>query len=153
MGRPLFRDLPAATIIKRLTDGQVPYPIPFSDAPWGVPLAEVALRALEMDPEKRWPDVESMALRIERIADEHLATAPQVGVIGVGGGRESISDAVTARALSISDDVTTPWQRHNSSLSAMVTPIHMPALTDQALPSTPVPAVKIEGDLPLDAIR
>src|SRR5262249_38902650 len=143
MGRPLFRDLPAATIVARVTEGQIPYPIPFSDSPWGVLLADIALRALELDPNKRWSDVANIIARILRVADGHLATAEEVAALVTGGGRDSLSDAVTARATSaaraasISDDVTAPWPRSNSSLAAMITPIYTPAVGDEARKSAP----------------
>src|SRR5262249_20815360 len=46
--------------------------------PWAVPLVDVAARALETAPEKRFPTATAMVTELRRIAGERLATADRV---------------------------------------------------------------------------
>jgi serine/threonine-protein kinase len=141
MGTRLFRDLGRDAIITRLVGGKVPYPVPFSDAPWGVPLADVALRALEVEPSARWPHVGAMGAQIENLVGKHVATSSELAALvrGIAGGapRESFSDAVTMRREPSAAELgtlrqtfpdeaaTTRWQRL-SSLPAVSKPAEDP---------------------------
>jgi eukaryotic-like serine/threonine-protein kinase len=83
-GKPLFRNWPLEAIVTQLIGRKVPYPIPFGDALWGVPLADVAMRALSVDPAERWAHVGALGAQIETIARGHLATSDEIAALVAG---------------------------------------------------------------------
>ena len=104
-GKPLFRNWPLDAIVTQLIGRKVPYPIPFGDALWGVPLADVAMRALLVDPSERWAHVGALGAQVETIARGHLASSDEIAALVAGfaagmGGRGSMT--------SISDMETIP---------------------------------------------
>ena len=90
-GKPLFRNWPLEAIVTQLIGRKVPYPIPFGDALWGVPLADVAMRALSVDPGERWAHVGALGAQIENVARGHLASSDEIAalVAGFAAGRGS----------------------------------------------------------------
>jgi eukaryotic-like serine/threonine-protein kinase len=99
-GKPLFRNWPLDAIVTQLIGRKVPYPIPFGDALWGVPLADVAMRALSVDPAERWAHVGALGAQIENIARGHLASSDEIAALvagfAAGRGHSSAPPAVTA---------------------------------------------------------
>lgn len=83
-GKPLFRNWPLDAIVTQLIGRKVPYPIPFGDALWGVPLADVAMRALLVDPAERWNHVGALGAQIETIARGHLASSDEIAALVAG---------------------------------------------------------------------
>jgi serine/threonine-protein kinase len=83
-GKPLFRNWPLDAIVTQLIGRKVPYPIPFGDALWGVPLADVAMRALVVDPAERWAHVGALGAQVENIARGHLASSDEIAALVAG---------------------------------------------------------------------
>jgi serine/threonine-protein kinase len=101
-GKTLFRNWPLDAIVTQLIGRKVPYPIPFGDALWGVPLADVAMRALLVDPAERWAHVGALGAQVETIARGHLASSDEIAALVAGfaagmgrGSMTSISDVET----------------------------------------------------------
>jgi serine/threonine protein kinase len=63
----------AGALLLQALDG-----VNFADAPWAVPLADVAAHALDAAPEKRFPTATAMVTELRRIAGDRLATASDV---------------------------------------------------------------------------
>jgi serine/threonine-protein kinase len=101
-GKPLFRNWPLDAIVTQLIGRKVPYPIPLGDALWGVPLADVAMRALSVDPAERWAHVGALGSQVETVARGHLASSDEIAALVAGfaagkgrGSMTSISDVET----------------------------------------------------------
>jgi serine/threonine protein kinase len=78
-GRPLVADdASLETVLERLQSGEIPPCNIPNDAPWAAPLVDVAARALEAAPEKRFPTATAMVTELRRIAGTSLATTAQV---------------------------------------------------------------------------
>jgi len=96
MGEPLFRDRSADAIVTRLIGNKIPYPVPSSDAPWAVPLSDVALAALSVEPLARFAHVGALGAQIEKIARGKLASAQDLAALVAAsfgrGSRDSIAD-------------------------------------------------------------
>jgi hypothetical protein len=85
-------------VVTRLVGGKVVQPsVVGEDAAWSGALADVAMRALSVDPGDRWEDVGVMKDQVETIADGHVAKSSEVVglVMGFVVSRDSISDEVT----------------------------------------------------------
>jgi hypothetical protein len=68
--------------------------------PWAVPLVDVAARALEAAPEKRFPTATAMVTEFRRIAGERLATTDQVAafVVAAAGPKIAARRAVVCQS-------------------------------------------------------
>jgi serine/threonine-protein kinase len=137
-GKPLFRNWPLDAIVTQLIGRKVPYPIPFGDALWGVPLADVAMRALSVDPAERWAHVGALGAQVETIARGHLASSDEIAALvagfAAGMGRGSIT--------SISDVETLPPP---PPAAATVTSLSPTASTIQSPSEPPEAAVPDEA--------
>ncbi len=102
-GKPLFRDVPVDDVVTQLVGGKVQPPAPRSDAPWSVELADVAMRALAVDPSDRWEHVGIMGADIETIAMGHIAKSSELIALVTGRevSRDSMSDEVTMPLASV----------------------------------------------------
>jgi len=128
-GKPLFRNWPLDAIVTQLIGRKVPYPIPFGDALWGVPLADVAMRALAVDPGERWPHIGALGAQVENIARGHLASSDEIAalVAGFAAGRgSSIPPAVVVAVP------PAPAPNAVTSLSPTAAPI--PSASEPELP-------------------
>src|SRR6266478_586463 len=79
-----FHDLSPDAIVSQLLGGKVPRPTPFVAVPWVVPLAEVAMRALAVDPNARWDGIDALRTQIENIARPHLASSDELAALVTG---------------------------------------------------------------------
>jgi len=131
-GKPLFRNWPLDAIVTQLIGRKVPYPIPFGDALWGVPLADVAMRALVVDPAERWNHVGALGAQVETIARGHLASSDEIAALvagfAAGKGRSAIA--------SLSDVATIPPPAPSqvTSLSPTASSIQSPPVHESAMP-------------------
>ena len=128
-GKTLFRNWPLDAIVTQLIGRKVPYPIPFGDALWGVPLADVAMRALLVDPTERWNQVGALGAQIETIARGHLASPDEIAALVAGfaagkgrGSMTSLSDATTVPPPA--PDAITSLAPTASSIQSL--PVHEP---------------------------
>jgi serine/threonine-protein kinase len=142
-GKPLFRNWPLDAIVTQLIGRKVPYPIPFGDALWGVPLADVAMRALLVDPAERWNHVGALGAQIETIARGHLASSDEIAALvagfAAGKGRGSMT--------SISDVPTLPPPPPPSHAESQVVTSLSP--TASSIQSPPVHESVAQVELPL----
>ena len=76
-----FRGLPSAIITAWVIDGKVPDPVHPDDAAWVVALAQVATRALAVNPADRWETVGVMGAEIEYVAVDHIASSGEVAAL------------------------------------------------------------------------
>jgi len=77
-GRPLYPEGDAGAIVASIERGATEKAVVPSSAPWALPLADVAARALASTPEKRFPTTASMVTELRRIAGPKLASAVDV---------------------------------------------------------------------------
>jgi serine/threonine-protein kinase len=77
-GRPLYPEGDAGAIVASIERGATERAAVTSSAPWALPLADVAARALAAAPEKRFPTTASMVTELRRIAGSKLASAVDV---------------------------------------------------------------------------
>jgi serine/threonine-protein kinase len=77
-GRPLYPEGDAGAIVASIERGAAEKAVVASSAPWALPLADVAARALASAPEKRFPTTASMVTELRRIAGPKLASAVDV---------------------------------------------------------------------------
>jgi hypothetical protein len=77
-GRPLFPHDDVDAILARAKRDTVARPVATKQAPWALPLVEVAERALASAPDKRFPTASSMLTELRKIAGPKLATAEEV---------------------------------------------------------------------------
>jgi hypothetical protein len=140
-GKPLFRNWPLDAIVTQLIGRKVPYPIPFGDALWGVPLADVAMRALLVDPAERWPHVGALGAQVETIARGHLASSDEIAALvagfAAGKGRPSTTSADVA---TIPPPAAVPAPSSVTSLSPTVNSIQSPPQTAEPVAPIEVPA-------------
>ncbi len=141
-GKPLFRNWPLDAIVTQLIGRKVPYPIPFGDALWGVPLADVAMRALLVDPAERWPHVGALGAQVETIARGHLASSDEIAalVAGFAAGKGRPTTTSTSDAATIPPPAAVPAPAPVTSLSPTVNSIQSPPQTAEpvALSVAPV---------------
>jgi hypothetical protein len=135
-GKPLFRNWPLDAIVTQLIGRKVPYPIPFGDALWGVPLADVAMRALVVDPAERWPHVGALGAQVENIARGHLASSDEIAALiagfAAGRGQSSVPAAPEIAppppsAPSIVTSLSPTASSIQSPESQSMEPVEMPA--------------------------
>ncbi|HEY3593100.1 MAG TPA: hypothetical protein VGL13_04480, partial [Polyangiaceae bacterium] len=105
MGEPLFRDRSPDAIVTRLIGGKVPYPVPSSDAPWAVPLSDVALGALAVEPKARCAHVGALGAQIEKTARGKLASPQELAALvatsmGKGARDSNVESMPTVRGSS-----------------------------------------------------
>jgi len=78
-GRPLVADdANLETVLQRFQSGEVPAANIPNEAPWAAPLVDVAARALDPAPDKRFPTATAMITELRRIAGTNLATTSQL---------------------------------------------------------------------------
>ncbi|HUR56287.1 MAG TPA: hypothetical protein VM029_01160 [Opitutaceae bacterium] len=136
-GKPLFRNWPLDAIVTQLIGRKVPYPIPFGDALWGVPLADVAMRALAVDPIERWADVSALGAQIENIARGHLASSDEIAAL-VAGFAAGKGRSVTPASM---PTITPPPPNAVTSLSPTASSIQSPP-ESRSMEPVEVPAVE-----------
>jgi serine/threonine protein kinase len=149
-GRSLFHDLPVDDVVTQLVGGKVRPPAA-SDAPWSAELADVAMRALAVDPSDRWEHIGIMGADIETIALGHIAKSSELIALVTGRqvSRDSMSDEVTMPLASVSslspisnsipatsDDSVTRRMTPEPPPSDSTVPIETPALR---APRDPMP--------------
>jgi hypothetical protein len=155
-GKPLFRNWPLEAIVTQLIGRKVPYPIPVGDALWGVPLADVAMRALLVDPAERWIHVGALGAQIETIARGHLASSDEIAALVAGfaagkgpSSRPPVSDVATIPPPPPPSQVT--------SLSPTASSIQSPppqaslAPIEEALPDPPAALERWEAPATLES--
>ena len=138
-GKPLFRNWPLDAIVTQLIGRKVPYPIPFGDALWGVPLADVAMRALSVDPRERWPHIGALGAQVENIARGHLASSDEIAalVAGFAAGRgSSIPPALVVAPVvaPVPAPPEAPSMQAVTSLSPTATSIQSPPESEPGSP-------------------
>jgi hypothetical protein len=133
-GRRLFETDSVDSIVTRLMGGKLQLPELPPELAWAVPLKAVAMCALAVDPAQRFADCAELAAAIEEVAGAQVATHEDVAVYF--GAREHGSQP-PLNALIMPPS-------HNSSLSALVSPVlprAEPALEPPpALASEPAPS-------------
>jgi hypothetical protein len=137
-GKPLFRNWPLDAIVTQLIGRKVPYPIPFGDALWGVPLADVAMRALLVDPAERWNHVGALGAQIETIARGHLASSDEIAALvagfAAGKGRSSIPSVSDAATIPPPPAPSQATSQVVTSLSPTASSIQSPAVHESVAP-------------------
>ena len=117
-GRRLFESDSIDAIIMRLMGGKVVLPELPPELAWAVPLKAVAMRALSVDPGQRFANCAELGAAIMAVAGAHIATHAEVAAYF--GDREQRAQALaTARPSNL--------PTHNSSLSALVSPLQSSA--------------------------
>jgi hypothetical protein len=143
-GKPLFRNWPLDAIVTQLIGRKVPYPIPFGDALWGVPLADVAMRALSVDPGERWPHIGALGAQVENIARGHLASSDEIAalVAGFAAGRgSSVPPAPVVIPIVAPPPASAPAASAVTSLSPTASSIQAPPESQPAFSaSSPIAA-------------
>lgn len=141
-GKPLFRNWPLDAIVTQLIGRKVPYPIPFGDALWGVPLADVAMRALLVDPSERWANIGTLGSQIETITRGHLASSDEIAALVAG----FVAGKGRASVASMSDMETLP-PPPPSPVTSSVTSLSPTANSIQS-PPPPEPALMMPAEIP-----
>jgi serine/threonine-protein kinase len=142
-GKPLFRNWPLDAIVTQLIGRKVPYPIPFGDALWGVPLADVAMRALSVDPSERWAHVGALGAQVEAIARGHMASSDEIAALVAG---FAAGKGHSSMLASDAETIPPPAPTAVTSLSPTASSIQSPSESDSALmaaaeaPAAPEPA-------------
>jgi eukaryotic-like serine/threonine-protein kinase len=113
-GRRLFEADSVDEIITRLMGGRITLPALPPELAWAVPLKDVAVCALSVDPERRFANAADFAEAIEAVAAQHVASHAEVAAFF--GARDP-----HARPSLIERPNEVPT--HNSSLSALVSPV------------------------------
>ncbi len=108
-GRRLFEGDSVESIVTRLMGGKLALPELPPELSWAVPLKAVAMCALAVDPGQRFADCAELSTAILDVAGAHVATHEQVSAFF--GAREPPAP------------VSAPAPSHNSSLSALVSPV------------------------------
>jgi serine/threonine-protein kinase len=137
-GKPLFRNWPLDAIVTQLIGRKVPYPIPFGDALWGVPLADVAMRALAVDPIERWPDVSALGAQIQNIARGHLASSDEIAALVAGFAAGMGPSSIRSQAM---PTIPLPAPTAVTSLSPTASSIQSPP-ESRSMEPVEVPAVE-----------
>ncbi len=128
-GRRLFESDSSDQIIMRLMGGRVTLPALPPELSWALPLKDVAMCALSVDPEQRFANAADLAEAIEAVAAEQLATHAEVAAFFAARDPH-------ARPSVIEPSLAVPT--HNSSLSALVAPVALVAAAPSLLTtSTP----------------
>jgi serine/threonine protein kinase len=129
-GRRLFESDSVAEIITRLMGGRVTLPTLPPELTWALPLKSVAMCALAVDPEQRYASAADFADAIEAAAADRVATHAEVAAYF--GARDP-----HARPSLIEQRASVP--NHNSSLSALVSPVKpaVPTPSSAARPVSP----------------
>ena len=112
-GRRLFETDSVDSIVTRLMGGKLQLPELPPELAWAMPLKVVAMCALAVDPAQRFADCAELATAIEDVAGSQIATHEDVAAYF--GAREHGSHPPLA-ALIVPPS-------HNSSLSALVSPV------------------------------
>ena len=113
-GRRLFESETTDQIIMRLMGGRVTLPALPPELGWALPLKDVAMCALSVDPEQRFASVADFADAIEAVAANQIATHAEVAAFFAARDPH-------ARPSVIEWPVELPT--HKSSLSALVAPM------------------------------
>ena len=128
-GRRLFETDSVDSIVTRLMGGKLQLPELPPELAWALPLKAVAMCALSVDPAQRFADCAELAAAIEEVAGSQVATHEDVAVYF--GAREHGSQPPLV-ALMMPPS-------HNSSLSALVSPVGPRAEPEPALEPPPAP--------------
>jgi serine/threonine-protein kinase len=156
MGRPLFRGAPVDDIVTQLVGGKVPRPeAAGEDADWSADLADVAMRALSVDPKDRWAHVGIMGADIETIAEGRMAKSIDLIVLVTGRevSRDSLSDEVTRPLASIAS--LTPFANSIPVLDEPTSPDSPEALGGRHSDTTQTVAMRTPASsrVPMDERR
>ncbi|HEY1537542.1 MAG TPA: hypothetical protein VGF76_26160 [Polyangiaceae bacterium] len=127
-GRRLFETDSVDSIVTRLMGGKLQLPALPPELAWALPLKAVAMCALSVDPAQRFADCAELAAAIEEVARAQVATHDDVAVYF--GAREHGSQPPLAALIMPPS--------HNSSLSALVSPVVPRA--EPAVEAPPAPA-------------
>jgi serine/threonine-protein kinase len=132
-GRRLFDNEPIDSIVTRLMGGKIILPPLPPELGWATPLKSIAMCALAVDPEQRFATCAELAEAIQAVAGERLATHAEVAAYFGAPDRGARPSSIEPRA---------ELPTHNSSLSALVAPVHVPeaALAQVSEPELPSPA-------------
>jgi eukaryotic-like serine/threonine-protein kinase len=125
-GRRLFQGDSVDTIVTRLMGGKLQLPELPPELSWATPLKAIAMCALAVDPGQRFADCAELAVAIEEVAGAHLSTHEEVALFF--GAREH-SSRPPPKPLNAPN--------HNSSLSALVSPVQIPERAEPAPESQP----------------
>jgi serine/threonine protein kinase len=77
-GRPLFPNTQPSAIVTHLLSGRVARATVPEGSPWAAPLADVATRALSVDPARRFPSAAALAAEIRRVSGVKLPPPARV---------------------------------------------------------------------------
>ena len=91
--RRFLPNLHPTVIVTQLLSGRVPAVTVPDTSPWAAPLADVAMRALSADPEKRFPTAAAMSAELRRIGSAKLPLAIRVAA----GVRAAFADVAKTR--------------------------------------------------------
>jgi serine/threonine-protein kinase len=158
--RRFLPNLPPSAIVTQLLSGRIPAVTVPEASPWAAPLADVVMRALSADPEKRFPSAAAMSAELRRIGGVKLPLAVRVA----GGVRATFAEVAKKRRAELErgevrpSDVSLRATRPPEELSVDVTEFTEPSQTASTVPppmsrepsvgARPSPAIAIP---PLDA--
>lgn len=125
-GRRLFEANSVDEIIMRLMGGRVTLPALPPELSWALPLKDVVLCALAVDPEQRFANAADLAEAIEAVAAEHVASHAEVAAYFGAHDPHARSSVI--------EQPRKPT--HNSSLSALVSPVTRPESAPASSPVT-----------------
>jgi hypothetical protein len=126
--------------------------LPTDDAQWLAPLEDVAARALETAPERRFPTATAMVTELRRIAAERLATTEQVASFVAS----AAGDRIAARRAPVRSSGTRlrtmpPAEHPTSGVEQVANAQPLPSLT-RTLPPPAFVAVPANEVTPTDEV-
>jgi eukaryotic-like serine/threonine-protein kinase len=138
-GRPLFPNTQPSAIVTHLLSGRVAKATVPEGLPWAAPLADVATRALSVDPGRRFPSAAALAAELRRIAGVKLP--PPVRVAGLV--RATFGDGIRKRREALERGEVEESTGHEI-------PVMLESDRPSSLPTPVPPSIEpIEGPPPL----
>jgi serine/threonine-protein kinase len=133
-GRPLFPNTQPAAVLTHLLSGRTPSPRIAAGSPWAAPLADVVMRTLSVEPDKRFQSTTALAAEIARVVESKIATSARVAAFV----RATFSDRIRARREALEGGAMAPAEPLDTK----------PALSDvPTLPSPPMSAdARVAGE-------
>jgi serine/threonine protein kinase len=159
--RRFLPNLQPSAIVTQLLSGRVPAVTVPEASPWAAPLADVAMRALSADPEKRFPSAAAMSSELRRIGGLKLPLSIRVAA----GIRATFADVakrrreelergevrpsvVSLRASRPPEELSVDLTEEVTEASQTASTVPPPLSPEPALGTDPSPAIAIP---PLDA--
>jgi serine/threonine-protein kinase len=124
-GKRLFQRASADEIVTRLMGAKAQLPELPPELAWAIPLKAIAMRALSVDPVRRFADCPELAAAIEAVARGRVASHAMVATRFAAPGRAPSSFPPLAQVPALGEVFRAS---HKSSLSALVAPTAPPTL-------------------------